>query len=310
MALIRAAGRAELVAAGLVLVSLVLLALPEPQKNAITTRANRWILFPVVRVEGVLGGYLGLREENERLRTALQRARLEAARSETARVENRRLSRMLDFASTQPVRLVAARVVDRDFATVPTMFVLDAGSRAGVVPSAPVVTVEGLVGKTVEVGPSASRVMLYTHPEFSASALLLGGDHLDFGIVRSTPRGGLELYLPLRSASERGDRIVTSGYGGAFPRGIPIGEVVEVREDRRLGLQKIDRVEPVVDLGRTTAVFVVTRDTLEAVASDHGPRLFWPGFAYPPMAGETMGEGEDVPEAATEEADSARGTRR
>lgn len=310
MALIRAAGRAELVAAGLVLVSLVLFGLPEQQKNAIATGANRWILFPVARLEGALGGYLGLREENERLRAELQQARLEAARTETVRVENRRLGRMLGFASGQPVRLVASRVVDRDFATLPTTFVIDAGSRVGVRPDTPVVTVEGLVGKTVEVGPSASRVMLYTHPEFSASALVVGGDHLEFGIVRSTPRGGLELYLPLRSATERGDRIVTSGYGGAFPRGIPIGEVVGVREDRRLGLQKIDRIDPVVDLGRASAVFVVTRDTLDAGASGRGPRLFWPGFAYPPMAGETMSEGETAPEPVTTGGDSVPGARR
>lgn len=304
MALIRAAGRSEFVAAGLVLASLVLLGLPERQRSAIATRANRWILFPVVRVEGTLDGYLRLRAENERLRAELERARLEASRSATARVENRRMARMLDFADEQPVRLVASRVVDRDFATLPTTFVIDVGARDGVEESVPVVTVEGLVGKTVEVGPSASRVMLFTHPEFSASALVVGGDHLEYGIVRSTPRGALELYLPLRSASERGDRIVTSGYGGTFPRGIPIGEVVGVREDTRLGLQKIDRVDPVVDLGRATAVFVVTRRQVGDGAPDRGPRLFWPGFAYPPMEGETLGAGETAPEPATRAADS------
>lgn len=310
MPVIRSAGRSELVAVGLVLVSLLLLALPDDEKDGFAHRANRWILFPVAEVEGTLDGYVGLREENERLREALQRARLESSRSETARIENRRLSRMLAFADEQPVRLVAARVVDRDFATLPTTFVVDKGAVDGVESGAPVATVEGLVGKTVDVGPSASRVMLYTHPDFSASALLVGGEHLEYGIVRSTPRGGLELYLPLRSASERGDRVVTSGYGGAFPRGIPIGTIVEVREDARLGLQKIDRIEPVVDLGRATAVFVVTRERVEAGSTDRSPRLFWPGYAYPPKTGETLGDGETAPEPARSPPDSTVGAGR
>jgi len=260
---------------------------------------HRVILFPVVQVEGELAGYLGLRGENERLRDELQRARLELSRVAAVRARNRELERQLGFDADQPVRLVAARVVNRDFSTLPTSFLIDVGRRDGVRLNAPVVTDEGLVGKTVEVGPGASRVMLFTHPDFSASALLVGGDHLEYGIVRPTPDGDLELYLPLRSASGPGARIVTSGYGGTFPRGIPLGEVVVIREDERLGLQKIGLVAPVVDLGRITTVFV-----LEKRGGDEGPprdpnlRLFWPGYAYPPMIGDSLAGFERVPPSA------------
>ena len=167
--------------------------------------------------------------------------------------------------------------------------IIDVGRADGIEVDQPLVTLEGLVGKTVDVGRSASEVMLYSHPEFSASAMLVGGDHLEYGVVRSAPNGDVELYLPLRSRSAAGDRIVTSGYGGTFPRGIPIGTVERGREDERLGLQKIDVVRPVVDLGSLGAAFVLRRVVGPGESVGDVPRLYWPGYAYPPMAGETFG---------------------
>jgi hypothetical protein len=82
---------------------------------------------------------------------------------------------------------------------------------------------------------------------------------------------------------------VTSGYGGTFPRGIPVGAVEHGREDQRLGLQKIDVVRPIVDLGSVGAAFVLRRGVDPGESVGDVPRLFWPGFAYPPMAGETFG---------------------
>lgn len=289
MGLFRPELRAEAITAALVIVSLVVLALPQPRQNAVARTLNHVVLLPFTQVRATLAGYLGLRAENARLRAELQRARLELSSIAADRAENTSLRGLLEFRAEQPVRLLPARVVDRDFETLPSTFLVDAGSRDGVTANLPVVTADGLVGKTIDVGSRASLVMLYTHPDFSASALLVGGDHLEYGVVRPAGRGELHLYLPLRSSSERGDRIVTSGYGGTFPRGIPLGEVAEVREDRRLGLQRIDIVDPVVDLGRVTTVFVLLRATPAGESAGDLVRLFWPGFAYPPMVGEALG---------------------
>jgi rod shape-determining protein MreC len=295
MPVFREAHRAEIVALALVGASLVLLTLPEPLRRTLARHANHVILLPLSQVRESFGGYLGLKEENVRLRKALQQAQLEVSVTRVTRLENRELRRLLAFDDEQPVRLLPARVIDRNFETLPTTFLLNVGREDLVGENLPVITVDGLVGKTVAVGPGTSQVLLYSHPDFSASALLVGGDHLEYGIVRPAPGGGLQLLLPLRSSSERGDRIVTSGYGGTFPRGIPIGMVGRIREDQRLGLQRIDLVEPAVDLGSATAVFVLQR----AAAPDGGPagditRLFWPGYAYPPMAGESFGEGDSM----------------
>lgn len=299
MRALRKARRAEAVTATLVLASLVLLAMPTGAEQAVARRANHLVLLPVSRVRAVFGGYLRLREENAALRLELQQARLEVHSASPMRVQNRELRRMLDFAADQSVHLIPARVVDRNFGTLPTTFLLDAGRASGIEENLPVVTADGLVGKVVDVAPATSQVMLYAHPEFSASALVVGGDHLEYGIVRPAAGGGLRLFLPLRSRTGPGDPIVTSGYGGTFPRGIAIGRVDTGRASDRLGLQKVDVVEPVVDLGRVTTVFVLAREPAGAgVSAGTAPRLFWPGYAYPPIAGESLGRQSVGPDSA------------
>jgi rod shape-determining protein MreC len=294
VALFRRELRAEAVTAGLVLLSLILLALPEPRQTALIRTLNHALLLPLTETRAELAGYLRLRSENAQLRSELQRARIELSAVQTENAENQALRSLLNFRQGQPVRLLPARVIDRDFETLPTTFLIDIGDRDGVLKNLPVVSAEGIVGKVVDVGSRASVVMLYNHPDFSASALLVGGDHLEYGVVRPGGEGELHLYLPLRSSSEPGDRIVTSGYGGTFPRGIPLGEVARVQEDRRLGLQRIDVIDPVVNLGEVTAVFVLRRARETGESAGDILRLFWPGYAYPPMAGETLGEASPV----------------
>ncbi|MGH7549618.1 MAG: rod shape-determining protein MreC [Gemmatimonadota bacterium] len=289
MASVHQARRPEIVALALVAISLILLTLSDDQQRTVARHSGDVLLFPLVSVRSALSGHWDLREENLRLREALQRARLEIASAALAQRQNTELRRLLAFSERQPVRLVPARIVDRNFGALPTTAVLDVGRKDGVTPNLPVVTDRGLAGKTVATGSGLTRVMLFSHPDFSASALLVGGDHLEYGIVRPAGGGILQLFLPLRSKSAPGDRIVTSGYGGTFPRGIPIGEVAAVEEDPRLGLQRIDRVDPTVELEEATVVFVMLREGSPGESAGDETGLFWPGYAYPPMTGERFG---------------------
>ncbi len=289
MAPIRQAHHPEIVTLALVAVSLILLTLPAARQDAIARRAGDVLLFPLVSVRSALSGHWRLREENQRLVEELQRAQLAASGAAVAELQNLELQRLLAFRGRQPVRLVPGRIVDRNFGALPTTAVLDVGRKDGITENLPVVTDRGLVGKTVAAGSGLTRVMLYSHPDFSASALLVGGDHLEYGIVRPAPGGALQLFLPLRSRSAPGDRIVTSGYGGTFPRGIPIGEVAAVEEDARLGLQRIDRVDATVDLEEATVVFVMLRQGSPGESAGDETGLFWPGYAYPPITGERFG---------------------
>jgi rod shape-determining protein MreC len=108
--------------------------------------------------------------------------------------------------------------------------VLSAGSRDGVRPFSPVVSPEGIVGMVNTVDPTMSIAILWTHPDFRVSAMTADGTA--FGIVASHLGGGPERYLlemrgvPLRSTLEPGTLILSSGLGGVYPRGIPIGTVI------------------------------------------------------------------------------------
>src|SRR5690606_15013163 len=107
---------------------------------------------------------------------------------------------------------------------------LSAGSRAGVERLSPVVAPEGLVGIVENVDPTMSQALLWTHPDFRASAMSEDGNA--FGIVQAHVASGPGRYLlemrgvPFRTAIKPGTLVVTSGMGGVYPRGIPIGTVV------------------------------------------------------------------------------------
>ena len=144
--------------------------------------------------------------------------------------ENDRLRRLLGLAGRLnwgfiPAEALHGRGVGDEFT-----LTLTAGSRAGVRPFSPVVAPEGLVGMVQTTDPTMSLAILWTHPDFRASAMAADGSA--FGIVAAHLGVGAERYLlelrgvPFRSSLKPGAVIVTSGLGGVYPRGIPIGTVL------------------------------------------------------------------------------------
>ena len=109
-----------------------------------------WSRLPLAGARNVLGEYLGLREDNARLRRELQAAHVSSwAPRRDSGFQNRDLSRMLEFREDQPVDLVPTRVIDRDFGTLPTTLVIDVGQEDFERVDQPVVTLDGLIGKAV-----------------------------------------------------------------------------------------------------------------------------------------------------------------
>jgi rod shape-determining protein MreC len=107
---------------------------------------------------------------------------------------------------------------------------LSAGSRAGIVPFSPVVAPEGLIGMVKSVDPTMSIAIAWAHPDFRVSAMSV--DSGAFGIVGAHLGNEPERYLlemrgvTMRSNLKPGALIVSSGLGGTFPRGIPVGTVI------------------------------------------------------------------------------------
>ena len=175
--------------------------------------------------------------------------------------ENRELRQLLDLSERAGPTFLPATVLRAGTAGSESMFLVAVGSAQGVYEGAPVVTRNGLVGVIREVQNEISRGMDWTHPDFTASAMLEDGTM--FGLVENR-RGAFRevdrLVLDGMAFNEEalpGTRVLTSGLGG-YPRGIPVGVVDEVEETQGRW-RKSYWLRPMVQPGQVTHVLIATR---------------------------------------------------
>ncbi len=154
--------------------------------------------------------------------------------------ENSRLRAILGLRSRMPVHHVAGEVLHQSLQSGGTTLIVSVGKQDGVSRWAPVVAVGasgagGLVGNIQTVDHETSVVHAWTHPDFAVS--VTGLDDAVVGIASPSRGEGGSMMLELRGVSYRGDvppgtAILTSGLGGVYPRGIPVGYVRSVIDER------------------------------------------------------------------------------
>jgi rod shape-determining protein MreC len=173
--------------------------------------------------------------------------------------EVNRLRRALDYRERSVFRLVPAEIVTRDSSTRWRTVTINRGKNDKVEPDMPVVTDEGLVGKTTTVGDNISIVLLLSDENCRVAASVEGTR--EQGIVSGervtgsvTPMLDLN-FLSKQAALNPGMKVYTSGVGGVFPSGLLVG-VTQSFKVRELDGQA--RVTPAVDLSHLEDVFVVT----------------------------------------------------
>lgn len=163
-----------------------------------------------------------LKEENARLRQWEQVARQLAA-------ENQALHGTLHFVSHDDLYSITGRVIADSGGAFVQSLLVDMGVRDGVIKGQAAAVGEGLIGRVAEVGQISSRVLLITDLnsripvliESTRDHAILAGDNTDQPKL---------LYVPPNVTLMPGDRIVTSGDGGAFPPGLPVGTIASVGE--------------------------------------------------------------------------------
>ncbi len=164
-------------------------------------------------------------------------------------VENARLRELLRLAPDPAVSFVSTRVIANSGGSFVRSVLVDAGKSDGLVRGQAAMTGAGLVGRVTEVGDRAARVLLLTDLnsripvafDGSRERAVLAGDNSD------RPR---LVYLPEASVVKIGDRIISSGNGGIFPPGLPIGVVAAIEDG-------IVRVEPYAELSRLDYLRIV-----------------------------------------------------
>ena len=183
-----------------------------------------------------------LAAENERLLN-WQQAALKLAS------ENARLRELLKLTPEPTTTFVTARVIANSGGAYVRSLMVHAGSENGVERGQAAVTGEGLVGRVTEVGSRAARVLLVTDLNSRVPVIVEGAQHRALLTGDNSERPCLR-YLDARAGVEVGDRVVTSGQGGVFPPGLPVGVVASLDGEAL-------RVEPYVDLSRVEYLRIV-----------------------------------------------------
>jgi rod shape-determining protein MreC len=179
--------------------------------------------------------------------------------------ENNQLRLLVGWQRQQPWKFKLARVVSRDPANWWRTVQIDLGKRDGLAENQPVLTAEGLVGRVSSVGYTRSQVVLVGDPACRVSARVLNPAR-DMGIIN--PGGPLDAslvnlsYLSGGATLKSGQPVVTSGEGGIFPAGIPVGQIVDARP-AEFGLYTEARVKLAVNLGGLDEVWVMLNPQLD-----------------------------------------------
>ena len=208
-----------------------------------------------------------LQSDNQRLQRELQVSASRLHRMAAVAEENQRLRELL--GGTRGYRLTAQLVgiIDIDLDPTRQRIVLDAGSQDGVRVGQAMIDAGGVLGQVVEVSPRRATALLVTDPDHAVPVQVArsGLRTIAFGTGRSD-----QLRLPNipQSADIRvGDHLVTSGIGGRFPAGFPVGVVVELHpDDTRLFV--VAEARPAAFIDRSMEVLLVSNAVDEA---DVGP---------------------------------------
>ena len=186
------------------------------------------------------GDYWDAASQNAKLKSERAVLRRQSIRARAILQENRQLKAALNLRERSREAVAAGRIVGSSFGSPRRFAVLSVGRSDGVVPGMPVRTADGLVGRVIDAGRIASRVLLVTDRANIVPARILRGGTP----VISTGRGdGTVDIRPLevgRNPFKRGDIIITSGTGGLYPPLVPIARVVRLDDDGALGLPLAD----------------------------------------------------------------------
>jgi rod shape-determining protein MreC len=167
---------------------------------------------------------------------------------------NHRLKRLLDLQRRLPTKAVAAAIVARDATVWFQSLTLDKGGSHGIEPGMPVLAPEGVVGVIAATSSHAARVLLLTDPN-SGIDVLVQRTRVRGIVSGRIERTAVLKYVGRAEDLQVGDRIVTSGLDGVFPKGMPVGEIVRVSRDDP-GLFLHADIQPAADAGRLEEVLV------------------------------------------------------
>ena len=198
---------------------------------------------------------VGLRDENRGLKQDLDTLKSENSRFKELLATHERLRKLLQFKQIIRNSVVAAQVIGLDPSGWFKSIIVDKGTLAGVKTDMPVVNASGVVGRVISVSPDFSKILLVVDQNSAVDCLLQRSR--DRGILKglSTDVCNLE-YLVKTADAAVGDQVITSGLGGVFPKGLPVGKILDIDENPGMLFKEI-KVRPAVDFSTLEEVMII-----------------------------------------------------
>lgn len=203
----------------------------------------------------VLNRFWSLYQTEEELAQRVEALERELVEKEELRKENERLRQLLEFKKEIPGKAIPARVVGRDLVPWRKTILIDKGARDGVEKRMIIVNAQGLVGRVIEVAPLSARAILLLDPESRVSVIFQ--ETRDTGIAEGNGSAGIRVtHIDRESSVKVGERVLSSGLGEVYPKGIPVGEV-EMMGTEKEGLELFALVRPSVNFSKLEEVLCI-----------------------------------------------------
>lgn len=218
--------------------------MPEARRVAWRSGMTGTVLFPVQAVLDQVRIRVGLKSEIKRLQ--IENAVLMGENARLSQVE-RESRHAVSFEALQPLmpaRMVAARVISRNPVRLGGIWEIDAGSEDSLMEGMAAVTPQGVVGRILTVHNGRSELQSLVDPECRVA--VLSGRSRHPGIVYSPDGSQTLLEFSATADIKVGDSLVTWGVGGTFPKGIPVGKVLEILKTPT-NVLKTARIQPFQD---------------------------------------------------------------
>jgi rod shape-determining protein MreC len=254
---------------GCLVLAVTALFTPERITLGIATGLRQTVLAPLVWLQEEAEAGRGSRARLRSLLAERDSAAYAAQGLPSLTAENERLRALLGLSHRIKTPYIAAEVLHQAQVTDARMLLLNVGQADGVASFDPIVAPDGLIGVIWNAARHSSVAMTWAHPEFRVSAFTANGSA--YGIVAASPTAtGTDAYLEFRGVPYRdsvvpGTVVLSSGLGGVYPKGIPIGTVMGVIREEA-GWARVYRLRPAANPASTAHVLVLTGRRVASVA--------------------------------------------
>jgi len=225
---------------------------------AISSPLQKTISFTTTNIDTVLSYYIfliNLKKENTALKKKNNLLKEKIFQLREMAIANTRLRTLLRFREEVKLPMIPAEVVAYDPSSWFKTILINKGSNNNIAKNMPIVTSDGILGRVMEVSKSTARLLLITDHRSAVDAIVQRTRAK--GILVGNVDKTCNLKYVFRSDDVNlGDYIISSGLGGIFPKGLPLGKVSRIKKDNYGMFQEV-KVTPMVSFNKLEELFIV-----------------------------------------------------